>query len=32
MLDDAIKSQLRAYFERIVSPIELIATLGHDDK
>ncbi len=32
MLDDAIKSQLRAYFERLVHPIELVATLGHDDK
>jgi len=32
MLDDAIKNQLRAYFERIVSPIELTATLGHDEK
>lgn len=27
MLDSNIKSQLKAYFERIVSPIELIATL-----
>jgi alkyl hydroperoxide reductase subunit F len=32
MLDDAIKSQLRAYFERLVSPIELVATLGDDEK
>ncbi len=32
MLDDAIKSQLRAYFERIVSPITLTATLGADEK
>ncbi|MBB4197573.1 alkyl hydroperoxide reductase subunit F [Rhodoblastus sphagnicola] len=32
MLDDAIKTQLRGYFERIVSPIELLATLGDDDK
>jgi alkyl hydroperoxide reductase subunit F len=32
MLDDAIKSQLRAYFERLATPIELVATLGHDEK
>jgi alkyl hydroperoxide reductase subunit F len=32
MLDDAIKSQLRAYFERIVTPITLVATLGEDEK
>ncbi|MCW2315438.1 alkyl hydroperoxide reductase subunit F [Rhodoblastus acidophilus] len=32
MLDDAIKSQLRAYFERIVSPIALTASLGADEK
>ena len=30
MLDDSIKTQLQAYFERITQPIELIASL--DDR
>ncbi|MFN3712149.1 MAG: alkyl hydroperoxide reductase subunit F [Alcanivoracaceae bacterium] len=32
MLDDAMKAQLRAYFERLVNPIELVAYAGDDDK
>ena len=32
MLDDAIKSQLKAYFERIVHPIELVGSLDQSDK
>ncbi len=32
MLDDAIKAQLKAYFERIVQPIELVASLDDSDK
>jgi alkyl hydroperoxide reductase subunit F len=31
MLDANIKSQLQAYMERLVSPIELIAALGDDE-
>jgi alkyl hydroperoxide reductase subunit F len=31
MLDANIKSQLQAYMERLVSPIELVAALGEDD-
>jgi alkyl hydroperoxide reductase subunit F len=30
MLDDGIKGQLKAYFEKIIQPIELVASL-HDD-
>ena len=30
MLDDTLKSQLAAYLERVVQPIELVASLGSD--
>lgn len=32
MLDAAIKGQLKAYLERLQRPIELVASLGDDDK
>ena len=32
MLDDAIKLQLKAYFERITRPIELVGSLDDSDK
>ncbi len=32
MLDDAIKSQLKAYFERITQPIELLGSLDDSAK
>ena len=32
MLDDAIKTQLKAYFERITQPIELLASLDDSAK
>ncbi len=32
MLDDNIKSQLKAYFEKIVSPIVLTATLDNSEQ
>ncbi|UTD29298.1 alkyl hydroperoxide reductase subunit F [Bradyrhizobium sp. WD16] len=32
MLDDTIKTQLKAYFERIVHPVELVATLDDGAK
>ena len=31
MLDDALKSQLAAYLERVLLPIEMVASLGDDD-
>jgi len=31
MLDDALKSQLAAYLERVTLPIEMVASLGDDD-
>ena len=30
MLDDALKSQLAAYLERVIVPIEMVASLGDD--
>ena len=32
MLDDTIKTQLKTYLERLQQPIELIASLGEDEK
>jgi alkyl hydroperoxide reductase subunit F len=32
MLDDTIKTQLKAYLERLQHPIELVASLGQDEK
>ena len=31
MLDDALKTQLAAYLERVTLPIEMVASLGDDD-
>ena len=30
MLDDTLKTQLAAYLERVILPIELVASLGED--
>ena len=31
MLDDSLKSQLKAYLERLAQPIELVASLDDSD-
>ena len=32
MLDDAIKTQLKAYLEKVVYPIEIVANVNGSDK